>query len=132
MQAGDQFFIIIHAGHTLHFAGQGFPHGQGRAYTDVLYRDRVDSHCTRRFVSGLIPTGIDRDIIHAHIILGRDGGGDLRIHRVTVKQRFALTVRLGTLPILSWRLLLGCQPVAPASAQRQSDDGNAYGLFIHA
>ena len=71
-------------------ASQAAPFCPGGAYANVLNRDGVDLYCTGRFITVATIIGIDGKVIHAHLILGKYGRGDGRVHWIAPEQHFTL------------------------------------------
>ena len=64
------------------------------AHADVLHRHRIDADRSRRSLV-FASVGEDRDVIHAHLVLGRNRRGDGRIHGIAVEQGLALLRGVG-------------------------------------
>ncbi len=93
----------------------------GSTYPNGLHRDRVnsDGSCRGRVIS----VCINWYVIHAHGILGWHRRGDLRVHRIPVKQRsFFITRSLHAL--MANRALIRCparQPIASGHSHDACD-----------
>lgn len=57
-----------------------------------LLQRTADAHGTRLRFSLIVVIGIDRDVVHAHVILTRLGRRDRGVHGVAVVQYFAVAV----------------------------------------
>ena len=129
VQAGEPLLVIGDAAGGLDQSRDGALLGPGRAHADGLHHGGVDHHRSGRGAAAAIQVlGIDGDVVHAHLVLGRHRRGDARVHRIAVEQRLALGfgLRAGA----GCRALAG-QPVARANAGKQHGQDDETVFHLH-
>jgi hypothetical protein len=136
VDAVQQFFIIGYPAHRPDLSVQHLFLRDCRPDPDVLLDHRINGHRTGRFPGGPVSIGIDGDIIHAHLVLGRRGRGDRRIHRIAVKQNFRLTLCAFGFLNRGGRLLFigGSIPVSAGQPCQQGEHNQKWRynfLFFH-
>jgi len=89
-EAGDAALVVVHTADGDDAPRQGAVLGARGAHPDVLHHHRIDLDRARGLVPALALVGVDRDVVHAHLVLRGHRRGDARVHRMPVEQDLAL------------------------------------------
>ena len=92
MDHGQALFVKGNPGRSGNESAHGSLHGHAGANAHFLDQNRINFYRSRRSC-GVVVVRVDGNIVHAHIIFGRNGRGNGRVHGIAVKKWFAFVFR---------------------------------------